>query len=163
MDSIRFNQACWADEYERFRKTIAAVEPTNLDWQPDPISRSTRRLIGHLIGHVQDVVELATGGVINHRNEVPFQTLDEALEMFDRSYEEMKAELAALDAQAWSRPADFKLGDFLIMNAPVEQLAWLLLFDAIHHRGQLTTHLRPNGCRVPSLYGPSADDQPGGH
>jgi uncharacterized damage-inducible protein DinB len=33
-----------------------------------------------------------------------------------------------------------------------------ILFDEIHHRGQLSTYLRPMGARVPSIYGPSADD-----
>jgi uncharacterized damage-inducible protein DinB len=33
-----------------------------------------------------------------------------------------------------------------------------ILFDAIHHRGQLSTYLRPMGAKVPSIYGPSADD-----
>jgi uncharacterized damage-inducible protein DinB len=32
------------------------------------------------------------------------------------------------------------------------------LFDAIHHRGQLSVYIRPMGGRVPSIYGPSADD-----
>ncbi len=32
------------------------------------------------------------------------------------------------------------------------------LFDAIHHRGQLSVYLRPMGSKVPSIYGPSADD-----
>ena len=32
------------------------------------------------------------------------------------------------------------------------------LFDAIHHRGQLSTYLRPMGFSAPSIYGPSADD-----
>jgi uncharacterized damage-inducible protein DinB len=116
-----------------------------------------------MIGHVQDVVELATDGVINHRNEVPFRTLDEALRLFDDAYEEMQAKLLVLDAQGWSRPADFKFGDYLIMTAPVEQLSWLMLFDSIHHRGQLTTHFRPTGRPVPSLYGPSADEEAAGH
>jgi uncharacterized damage-inducible protein DinB len=163
VDSIRFNQQCWADEYERFRKTIAAVASDQLDWRPDPVSRSTRALIGHMIGHIQDVVELAADGVINHRNQVPFGTLDDALQLFDDAYDEMQAKLQALDDEGWSRPADFKLGDHLIMTAPVEQLSWLMLFDSIHHRGQLTTHFRPTGRPVPSLYGPSADEEASGH
>jgi uncharacterized damage-inducible protein DinB len=32
------------------------------------------------------------------------------------------------------------------------------LFDAVHHRGQLSSYLRPMGGMVPSIYGPSADD-----
>lgn len=163
MNTTKFNQACWADEQERFRKVIGAVAPDQLDWRPDATSRSTRALIGHMIGHVQDVVELAVDGVINHRNEVPFGTLEEALQLFDSAYDEMKTELASLDEEGWLRHADFKLGDFLIMTAPVEQLAWLMLFDSIHHRGQLTTHLRPTGRHVPSLYGPSADEESAEH
>ncbi|RYY37199.1 MAG: damage-inducible protein DinB, partial [Sphingobacteriaceae bacterium] len=29
----------------------------------------------------------------------------------------------------------------------------------VHHRGQLTVYLRMNGLKVPSIYGPSADDK----
>ena len=37
-------------------------------------------------------------------------------------------------------------------------LAWGVLFDLIHHRGQLSTYLRPMGSTVPAIYGPSADE-----
>ena len=37
-------------------------------------------------------------------------------------------------------------------------MLWGFLFDGIHHRGQLSTYLRPMGAKVPSIYGPSADD-----
>jgi len=37
-------------------------------------------------------------------------------------------------------------------------MLWGFLFDAIHHRGQLSSYLRPMGAKVPSIYGPSADD-----
>lgn len=163
MGTTEFNKQCWANECESFRKVIAATAPDQLDWQPDSTSRSTRRLIGHIIGHVQDLSELVDDGVIHHRNEVPFDTLDDALEIFDRSYEDMQAKLATLDDAGWTTPADFLAGDFLVMNAPREQLSWIFLFDAIQHRGQLMTHLRPTGRKVPSVYGPSADESPPAH
>ena len=40
----------------------------------------------------------------------------------------------------------------------VAEFVWLFLFDAIHHRCQLSTYLRPMGGKVPSIYCPSADD-----
>lgn len=165
METTDFNKARWAEEYAIFRKAIAAASPDRLDWQPDSKSRSTRRLIGHMIGHLQDLSELVDDGVIHHRNEVPFDTLDEALDLFDRSYQDMRSKLDTLDAEGWAEPADFLAPDgSLIANAPRESLSWLFLFDSIHHRGQLTTHLRPTGARVPALYGPSADEgMPGGH
>ena len=37
-------------------------------------------------------------------------------------------------------------------------LLWLLLHDEIHHRGQFSIYLRMAGGKVPSIYGPSADE-----
>lgn len=158
METTEFNRMCWQKEREGFRRVIAAAVEEKLDWQPEPKARSMRRLIGHVIGHVQDMIELADDAVINHRNEVPFDGLENALSIFDAAYDEMDSKLEKMTPEDWTRPADFNLGGQTLMSAHVEELAWTLFFDAIHHRGQMTTHLRPTGSRVPSLYGPSADD-----
>jgi uncharacterized damage-inducible protein DinB len=39
-----------------------------------------------------------------------------------------------------------------------DQFALMMLFDQIHHRGQLSVYVRMAGGKVPSIYGPSADD-----
>jgi len=44
------------------------------------------------------------------------------------------------------------------MNEPGAETAWGFLLDIIHHRGQLSTYLRPMGSTVPQIYGPSADE-----
>ena len=38
------------------------------------------------------------------------------------------------------------------------QFAWFLLCDQIHHRGQMSVYLRMAGGKVPSIYGPTADE-----
>jgi uncharacterized damage-inducible protein DinB len=35
---------------------------------------------------------------------------------------------------------------------------WMMLYDTIHHRGQLSVYLRVAGANVPSIYGPSGDE-----
>jgi len=45
-----------------------------------------------------------------------------------------------------------------VMRASGYENAWGFLFDHIHHRGQLSTYLRPMGSTVPQIYGPSADE-----
>lgn len=35
---------------------------------------------------------------------------------------------------------------------------WMMLFDTVHHRGQLSVYLRASGAKVPSIYGPSGDE-----
>lgn len=37
-------------------------------------------------------------------------------------------------------------------------MAWSLPFDIVHHRGRITTDVRPMGSTVPLVYGPSADE-----
>jgi uncharacterized damage-inducible protein DinB len=49
-------------------------------------------------------------------------------------------------------------GDQEVMKETGYENAWGFLFDIIHHRGQLSTYLRPMGSTVPSIYGPSADE-----
>jgi len=39
----------------------------------------------------------------------------------------------------------------------VKYLVWTLV-HMVHHRGQLTTYLRPMGSKVPSIYGGSYDE-----
>ena len=40
-----------------------------------------------------------------------------------------------------------------------DRFAMMMLFDQVHHRGQLSVYVRLAGGKVPSIYGPSADDQ----
>jgi hypothetical protein len=43
----------------------------------------------------------------------------------------------------------------------LSRMDWLcfLLHDEIHHRGQFSVYLRMAGARVPSIYGPTADEE----
>jgi uncharacterized damage-inducible protein DinB len=41
---------------------------------------------------------------------------------------------------------------------PIEDFLWFMLHDQIHHRGQLSVYTRMAGGKVPSIYGPSADE-----
>jgi uncharacterized damage-inducible protein DinB len=50
------------------------------------------------------------------------------------------------------------MGDAPAWETTIDGFVWGFLFDAVHHRGQLSTYLRPMGGKVPSIYGPSADD-----
>jgi uncharacterized damage-inducible protein DinB len=59
----------------------------------------------------------------------------------------------ALPADRWEGALDF-FGH----QRPASPMAWSFLFDIVHHRGQITTYLRPMGSTVPQIYGPSGDE-----
>jgi uncharacterized damage-inducible protein DinB len=61
------------------------------------------------------------------------------------------------DAQ-WNGTVKFFAGPGKMADFPKIDFAWFLLCDQIHHRGQYSVYLRMAGGKVPSIYGPSADE-----
>jgi hypothetical protein len=151
-----FVQLC-TSEFPRFLGVLQATPGDRLDYRPHPRSRSGHELVAHLIAHELDLCELAETGVINHRLDVPFATVDEAVQIYREAHGSLKPRLAALDDAAWESMGQFVVNGTVVMEAPRRELAWMMLLDAVHHRGQLSTYLRPMGGTVPSIYGPSAD------
>jgi uncharacterized damage-inducible protein DinB len=49
---------------------------------------------------------------------------------------------------------------FGFLQAPAAGIITFALGHSIHHRGQLSSYIRPMGGKVPSIYGPSADENP---
>jgi uncharacterized damage-inducible protein DinB len=146
-----------ASEFPRFLGVLEATPGDQLAYRPHPKSRSAYELIGHLIGHEQDLLELATTGSINHRMQVPFASLQEGLLAYRLAHESLEGQVRAMSDAAWESPGRFLLDGKVIYEFPRRDLAWMLLFDGLHHRGQLSTYLRPMGAKVPSIYGPSGD------
>jgi uncharacterized damage-inducible protein DinB len=146
-----------ASELPRFLAVIQAVPAERLDYRPHPMSRSAQELIGHLIAHDQDVVELAQTGKINHRVQAPFKSLDEALQLYRTTHAAVEKELGAISESTWEAPGKFLVNGEVKYEFSRRDLAWMLFFDSLHHRGQLSTYLRPMGGKVPAIYGPSAD------
>ena len=48
--------------------------------------------------------------------------------------------------------------EFAGHKSQADEFILKMLFDQIHHRGQLSVYVRMAGGKVPSIYGPSADD-----
>ena len=157
MENQAFFQQTMSAEFDRFHNVIAALPAAKLDYKHDPKSRTAGELVGHLIGHIDDMIELVDDGVIHHRMQVPFSGLDDAVNKFDRSFRVLESKLETAGQGAWAKEADFFVGDRSIMRAPAQALMWMLFLDAVHHRGQLSTCIRPMGGKVPAIYGPSAD------
>jgi len=107
------------------------------------------------------LVSLLDTGKVQWKDQRPAARMADIVAAFERSAQAVTERLERLDENGWT-----KRGQFLMEGAPpwedtIENFVWGMFFDALHHRGQLTTYLRPMGSKVPSIYGPSADDQGG--
>ena len=147
------------DEHPRFVGVLQATPKDRLDYRPHPKSRSAEELVGHLIAHELDLDELLGTGTINHRFAVPFKNVDDAVSIYRTARGSVASKLSSMKDSDWESLGKFVINGNVIMEAPRRDLAWMLMLDAIHHRGQLSTYLRPMGGKVPGIYGPSADTQ----
>jgi uncharacterized damage-inducible protein DinB len=59
-----------------------------------------------------------------------------------------------MDPKKLAMPISF----FGLLNHPAVVYLTLLQNHSIHHRGQLSTYIRPMGGKVPAIYGGSADE-----
>ena len=79
--------------------------------------------------------------------------IKEIVDRYDTQSADIVGRLKALPAARWDGTLEF-FGS----QRPASPMAWGFLFDIVHHRGQITTYLRPMGSTVPQIYGPSADE-----
>jgi uncharacterized damage-inducible protein DinB len=96
------------------------------------------------------------------RQHVPlvFTTTEAALKQLDESAAQCRASLAAASDESLSQPWKFSYGEQLISNNPRSLCFRQMFFNhLVHHTAQLGVYLRLNDIPVPSLYGPSADEQ----
>ena len=89
----------------------------------------------------------------------PAPALDEMIRLYEEWSKELTDRVAAMDDASWKKTAQFFYDGKLVLEQAAGEFLWFILFDAIHHRGQLSAYLRPMGGRVPAIYGPSADEQ----
>ncbi len=157
MDQKAFFLKIWEKEAPATRKVLSRI-PEGSDYRPDPKSRTAREIAWLL---VQEEIALGEGlvkGTIEWAETPAPATMAEVLGVYDRRHAEMTAKLQALAPARWEQAVPFLWGGQEVMKEPAFEMAWGFLLDAIHHRGQLSTYLRPMGSTVPQIYGPSADE-----
>jgi uncharacterized damage-inducible protein DinB len=84
----------------------------------------------------------------------------ELLAAFDKGVTEFRTALGKADDEAMVKPWSLLAGGKVMFTMPrAGVLRSMILNHLIHHRGQLTVYLRMCDIPVPSIYGPSADEQ----
>jgi len=85
-------------------------------------------------------------------------TFGEAVAAYEASSKAVdEAMSSATDAQL-AQEIDMPTGKNQMGKMRAIDIAWMMLLDSVHHRGQFSVYLRMNECRVPSIYGPSLDE-----
>jgi uncharacterized damage-inducible protein DinB len=152
----------WRAEGPVVLKVLKALPEDQGDYRPHPRSRSASELAWLFANEAQACRGLIENGKVEWEDGTPPARLQQSADLYAESHAAVVSGLAGLDDAAWERPAQFLMGGQVAWEEPLGDMLWSMLFDAIHHRGQLSTYIRPMGGKVPSIYGPSGDDPGGG-
>jgi uncharacterized damage-inducible protein DinB len=145
------------EEASKFRKAIEALPEEKHSHKVHDRSREAGNLAAQLALQWKAISGVITKGSPDFDpHEMQNQTKESMLAKFDEGIENLKEAVAQVSDDEWEN-TDAAMGD--VWKDKKGNMAWGFLFDAIHHRGQLTTYLRAMGEKVPSIYGPSADEQ----
>jgi uncharacterized damage-inducible protein DinB len=156
--SVReYYKECFDAEKAKFIRVMNAVPSGQEGYRPHPRSTSAGDLAWLLASELHDACELIDRGEVSY---VPrtAPTVAESVATYERNAEVLEKKIATLDDPAWEKKARFLVDGNVVWETSLGDMLFGFLFDAIHHRGQLSTYLRPMGAKVPSIYGPSADD-----
>ena len=150
-------------EAQTTRRVLERVPADRLGWKPHDKSMS----LGQLALHVASV----PGAIAELAGQSPFQlpgfnqpipnSAAEIMPAFEQSIAKARTVLQKMDDAELGKTWKALNGDHEVMAIPVGALLRTIMLNHwYHHRGQLSVYLRQVGAQVPSIYGPSADENP---
>jgi len=157
MTNREFHLQCRKNETLAFLRVLNALPHDKFDYTPHEKSQTVARIVWTLIGEAQALIDLINTGQLTFGAppEVPPAQM---IHLFETTWNNLLQKVETMDDATWNRTGRFMMNGQVRMEQPTSQFLWLFFFDAIHHRGQLSTYIRPMGGKVPPIYGPSGDD-----
>ena len=141
-----------------FMRVLNALPTDRVDYRPHDRSPSAEQIVWTMTNELRSCVMVVTEFKGEWKTD-PAPPFDEMARLFDSLCSELTNRVEKLDDSSWDRVVPFYYNGKQVSEQAIGQFLWYILFDAIHHRGQLSTYLRPMGGKVPAIYGPSADSR----
>ncbi len=146
-----------------FIKVIKALPQDKVGFKPHEKARKAGGLAYQLVAQPYFISSIVTTGVCDFGayKEPEILNIGEMAAMAEKNFTDLKANLKVISDTDWEDGVAKMVWPGGEWATTKHDMAWGFLFDAIHHRGQLSTYLRIMGAKVPSIYGGSADEVPG--
>lgn len=148
----------WEQEQAAFGKVLRALPADKLDYRPHERSSAAGDLAWQLAIEQRGMTEMIDKGQQEFEVTPRPATLDEIVAAWDSATNELREKLQGLDEEKCAGKCSLIMGGAPVWSDSLGNMLWGYLFDMVHHRGQLSSYIRPMGGKVPSIYGPSADD-----
>ena len=146
-------------EYQTTRRLLHLYPPAKASLKPAEKSKTAQDLAWMMTLNQMipvpalEMNELTGAGLPN----AP-ETWDGILTAFDKAHQDTVGRLARVTDEEWNSELKIPVAPKQMGAMLRGQALWFFFYDSIHHRGQFTVYARMAGAKVPSIYGPSADE-----
>jgi uncharacterized damage-inducible protein DinB len=165
MNSLGPMQLEFQEEVAITRRVLGRVPADKLGWRPHARAMSLGQLVLHIAtvpGGICRITKPDVFDVSSNSFTPPApKSMDEVYAALEQSVCDVEQTLTETSDGAANASWHLMFGDRELMSTPRASV-WrsLMLNHWYHHRGQLSVYLRLLDVPVPSIYGPSADENP---
>lgn len=154
-------------EVERSRRALQNLPDGQGEWKPHDKSMKFEYLAGMVatipqwiaVQVTQDSLDIAPADGKSSIKMPGAFSASEYVKALDESAEAARKALRETTDQHLAANWQLKVKGAVVQEGPRHQLIQDSFNHWAHHRGQMTVYLRLTGAKVPSLYGPSADEK----
>lgn len=153
------------DAYEREHattmKVLRAYPPEKSELRPHPKCKTARELafifvLERGLGKRGLANAIASGRGTGLP--APPEKWEDVLSALEAAHADFRDEFNKYTDEQLAEPIKFFGGPKTLIDVPRLAFVWFLIHDQIHHRGQMSVYLRMADGKVPSIYGPTADE-----
>ena len=149
----------WEREFQTTVKLLKEYPANKLDLKPAEKSRSAKDLAWTFVLEEKAIINGAVTGQFDFANlPKPPGTLQDIISAYEQSHREMVEKVKSLPDSELNNTVKFFTGPNQMTDVRKADVLWTGVMDTVHHRGQWSVYLRMAGGKVPSIYGPSADE-----
>lgn len=146
------------------RKMFERLPADKLTWKPHEKSMDLGRLAGHIVEMINWVkLVIETDGIdfaSYPYTPKKYESADELVADFDRSLAQAGAALDSVEDSVMGQNWVMRNGEKIFCDLPKAVVIRSFSMNHVyHHRGQLSVFMRILDIPVPSIYGPSADEE----
>lgn len=140
-------------------RVLGAVPTGHLAYRPDPKAKTAIGLVRHIVLEdawlLNSIADGAFAPPPDDSDACGIMNAADAVARYQEIVPPALDRVRSMPGEKLSAVIDL----FGMIQAPGVNFLAMTVKHSVHHRGQLSTYLRPMGAQVPGIYGPSADSQ----
>lgn len=148
----------WEREYPTTVKVLKAYPAAKSELKPHERSKTAKELAWNFVVEENVMDQCLNGGIDFQKIPAPPATMAEVIAAYEKSHKEMVARVGNTSEGDLNKTVKFFVAPKQMGVVRIMDILWLMLMDSVHHRGQFSVYLRMSGAKVPSIYGPTADE-----